>query len=126
MADQASRDVVDEIAKVRTGRGDRPVEPVVIESVSVDSGLGVTQPPAAGPDFSSPGFVGCYRHPERMTGISCQRCHRPICGECMNPASVGFQCPQLRLERAVRATGPGRPGRRSDRCFGRAAAMPPR
>jgi membrane associated rhomboid family serine protease len=28
-----------------------------------------------------------------MTGISCQRCQRPICGECMNPASVGFQCP---------------------------------
>lgn len=53
----------------------------------------MTQPPAAGPDFSSPGFVGCYRHPERMTGISCQRCHRPICGECMTPASVGFQCP---------------------------------
>jgi len=48
----------------------------------------------AGPDFSPPGFVGCYRHPERSTGISCQRCHRPICGECMQPASVGFQCPR--------------------------------
>jgi membrane associated rhomboid family serine protease len=54
----------------------------------------VSQPPSAGPDFTAPGFVGCYRHPERMTGITCQRCKRPICGECMNPASVGFQCPK--------------------------------
>jgi membrane associated rhomboid family serine protease len=53
----------------------------------------VSQSPGAGPDFSPPGFAPCYRHPDRMTGISCQRCHRPICGECMNPASVGFQCP---------------------------------
>jgi peptidyl-prolyl cis-trans isomerase A (cyclophilin A) len=37
VADQASRDVVDEIAKVRTGRGDRPVDPVIIESVTIDS-----------------------------------------------------------------------------------------
>jgi peptidyl-prolyl cis-trans isomerase A (cyclophilin A) len=35
VADQASRDVVDKIAAVRVGRGDRPVEPVVIESVTV-------------------------------------------------------------------------------------------
>ena len=48
----------------------------------------------AGPDFSAPGFGACYRHPERRTGISCQRCQRPICGECMQPASVGFQCPK--------------------------------
>jgi membrane associated rhomboid family serine protease len=53
----------------------------------------VSQSPGAGPDFSPPSFAPCYRHPDRMTGISCQRCHRPICGECMNPASVGFQCP---------------------------------
>jgi membrane associated rhomboid family serine protease len=53
----------------------------------------VSQTPNAGPDFSPPNFSPCYRHPERMTGISCQRCQRPICGECMNPASVGFQCP---------------------------------
>jgi peptidyl-prolyl cis-trans isomerase A (cyclophilin A) len=38
VADQSSRDVVDQIAKVRTGRGDRPVNPVVIESVTIDSG----------------------------------------------------------------------------------------
>lgn len=34
VADQASRDVVDKIAKVATGRGDRPLQPVVIESVT--------------------------------------------------------------------------------------------
>ena len=47
-----------------------------------------------GPSFTAPNFTGCYRHPERMTGISCQRCRRPICGECMVEASVGFQCPR--------------------------------
>lgn len=37
---------------------------------------------------------GCYRHPDRDTGISCNRCERPICPECMISASVGFQCPE--------------------------------
>ena len=35
VADQASRDVVDRIGKVKTGRGDRPVEDVVLQSVEV-------------------------------------------------------------------------------------------
>lgn len=35
----------------------------------------------------------CYRHPGRPTWITCQRCGRPICPDCMVPASVGFQCP---------------------------------
>ena len=35
VADQESRDVVDTIASTRTGAGDRPVEPVVIENVEV-------------------------------------------------------------------------------------------
>ncbi len=35
VTDEASRKVVDEIAQVRTGYGDKPVEPVVIESVTV-------------------------------------------------------------------------------------------
>ena len=36
VADQPSRDVVDKISAVRTGAGDKPVEPVVINSVTVD------------------------------------------------------------------------------------------
>jgi membrane associated rhomboid family serine protease len=36
----------------------------------------------------------CYRHPGRETYIRCQRCNRPICPDCMNEASVGFQCPE--------------------------------
>ena len=35
VTDEASRKVVDQIAQVRTGYGDKPVEPVVIESVTV-------------------------------------------------------------------------------------------
>jgi peptidyl-prolyl cis-trans isomerase A (cyclophilin A) len=35
VADQASRDVVDRISKVATGRSDRPVDDVVLESVEV-------------------------------------------------------------------------------------------
>ena len=35
VADQAGRDVVDRIANVSTGRNDRPVEDVVLESVEV-------------------------------------------------------------------------------------------
>src|SRR6476661_3666420 len=36
VADQASRDVVDAIATTPTARGDRPADPVVIESVEID------------------------------------------------------------------------------------------
>ncbi|SEF14674.1 peptidylprolyl isomerase [Jiangella alba] len=38
VADQASRDVVDAIASTPTDRADRPLEPVVIESVTVTGG----------------------------------------------------------------------------------------
>ncbi|MUL65103.1 rhomboid family intramembrane serine protease [Mycobacterium sp. CBMA 234] len=36
----------------------------------------------------------CYRHPSRPTYVSCSRCGRPICPDCMNSAAVGQQCPE--------------------------------
>jgi len=38
VADQASRDVVDAIGTTATGAGDRPVDPVVVESVEIVNG----------------------------------------------------------------------------------------
>ncbi len=37
VADQESKDVVDAIAAVETGRQDRPVEPVVIETIAIET-----------------------------------------------------------------------------------------
>jgi membrane associated rhomboid family serine protease len=41
------------------------------------------------PDTSAAagGMRTCYRHPDRATGVSCTRCERPICPECMISAS---------------------------------------
>lgn len=36
----------------------------------------------------------CYRHPNRVTGLACTECERPICGECSIDAAVGQRCPE--------------------------------
>jgi membrane associated rhomboid family serine protease len=36
----------------------------------------------------------CYRHPNRVTGVSCSACGRPICPDCMTPTPVGMRCPE--------------------------------
>ncbi|MGW4031953.1 rhomboid family intramembrane serine protease [Streptomyces sp. NPDC004838] len=53
------------------------------------------QAPGSSPESQGAhGLPSCYRHPGRETGITCTRCERPICTECMISASVGFQCPE--------------------------------
>jgi membrane associated rhomboid family serine protease len=65
----------------------------------------MSQPPQ--PAFNPPPMAqGCYRHPDRATLIGCQRCRRPICPECMVPASVGVQCPEC-VREGARATRQG-------------------
>ena len=98
VADQASRDVVDAIATTATGGGDRPVDPVVIESrrgpglLSAPDGPGQGTTPADDPA----GVPTCYRHPDRETYIRCQRCGKPICPDCMRDAAGGVPVPRLR------------------------------
>lgn len=53
------------------------------------------------------GVPTCYRHPGRETYISCQRCGRPICPDCMREAAVGFQCPHC-VSEGAKATRSGR------------------
>jgi len=49
-------------------------------------------------------FQCCAWHPETETGLSCQRCERPICAKCLVDASVGFQCPECAKDKQVTRT----------------------
>ncbi len=62
-------------------------------AVYVYDDLGDAMDQAASSSQGAQSLPGCYRHPDRETGIRCIRCERPICPECMVSASVGFQCP---------------------------------
>jgi membrane associated rhomboid family serine protease len=46
------------------------------------------------PQAQAPQVPTCYRHPDRETYVSCTRCDRPICPDCMRDAAVGHQCPE--------------------------------
>jgi membrane associated rhomboid family serine protease len=56
--------------------------------------VGADSVPAAVTDAAPPTVRSCYKHPDRKAGVSCQRCDRPICPQCMHQASVGFHCPE--------------------------------
>lgn len=34
----------------------------------------------------------CYRHPDRETWVSCGRCGKPLCPDCMRHGPVGVRC----------------------------------
>lgn len=53
---------------------------------------GPPMPPShpGGPPPGAPAV--CVRHPDRATGLTCTRCGRPACPECLREASVGYQC----------------------------------
>ena len=46
----------------------------------------------AGPSGSGTTVPTCYRHPGRETYVSCVRCGRPACPDCLRSAAVGQQC----------------------------------
>lgn len=60
----------------------------------VDQAPGNPQGPHNPDPQDAHSLPGCYRHPDRETGVRCTRCERPICPECMVSASVGFHCPE--------------------------------
>jgi membrane associated rhomboid family serine protease len=55
----------------------------------------------------------CYRHLDRETFVKCQRCGRPICGQCQTLAPVGVHCPECVREARGSMASSARPvGRR--------------
>src|SRR5579859_1705084 len=51
--------------------------------------MATQQAPDAG---SGSGVPTCFRHAGRETYLSCTRCGRPACPECLRAAPVGQQC----------------------------------
>jgi membrane associated rhomboid family serine protease len=83
-------------------------------STPSDSGPGEPVPPDVGVPGRAPDVPACYRHPGRETYVSCVRCGRYACPDCMRSASVGQQCVECvgegaRSIRAAKTTFGGRP-----------------
>ena len=56
------------------------------------------------PDVGSSPDDYCYRHPDRVSYVLCQRCARTVCGDCQIQAPVGVHCPEC--DREARARQP--------------------
>jgi membrane associated rhomboid family serine protease len=53
--------------------------------------MAVPPGPSTEPDVT-PAAPTCFRHPGRETYVSCVRCGRPACPDCLRSAAVGQQC----------------------------------
>jgi membrane associated rhomboid family serine protease len=53
--------------------------------------MAVPPGPSSEPEVSAPAPT-CFRHPDRETYVSCVRCGRPACPDCLRSAAVGQQC----------------------------------
>lgn len=42
----------------------------------------------------SAGTLVCANHPQRETGLRCNRCGKPICSSCAVRTPVGYRCPE--------------------------------
>jgi membrane associated rhomboid family serine protease len=51
-----------------------------------------TPGPEAGSPADPSAVPTCFRHPGRETYVSCVRCGRPACPDCLRSAAVGQQC----------------------------------
>jgi membrane associated rhomboid family serine protease len=59
--------------------------------------------PDPGPPQGSAPVPTCFRHPGRETYVSCVRCGRPACPDCLRSAAVGQQCVEC-IRQASRTT----------------------
>jgi membrane associated rhomboid family serine protease len=59
------------------------------------------------------GVAACVRHPDRTTRLSCARCGRPACPDCLREASVGYHCVDCIAASAPRKAPRRAPGTRS-------------
>src|SRR6266487_823146 len=62
----------------------------------------MAEPPGPGPVENAPAPT-CFRHPGRETYVSCVRCGRPACPDCLRSAAVGQQCVEC-IRQANRGT----------------------
>ena len=64
--------------------------------------------PEPGPETGPEDVPTCFRHPGRETYVSCSRCGRPACPDCLRSAPVGQQCVDCVHGRSPEAGPPAR------------------